>query len=77
MTTVKTLIEQLQRLDPTEPVLFQYLVSDMVGHSKADFANIVDYLDDNPNFGEDSVELFIGWITEAADVLEEAEDEEE
>lgn len=71
MTTVNTLIKQLQLLDPEEPILFQYLTTEFVGYGTEDFSNIVDYLDDNSQFADDSVEVFRSWITEAASVLEE------
>ena len=78
MATVGQLIDQLQRnhkLD--EPIVFQYMVSDYTSYAAEDFAEITNYLMNNDQFGQDSAELFIGWMSEAFDIIVELEEEEE
>lgn len=72
MATVRSLIEQLQKLDPDDTILFQYLTSEFLdGYHEHEFAEIVEYLDDNSNFADDSSEMFRAWVTEAWGVLED------
>jgi len=78
MSTVANLIEQLQRnhkLD--EPIVFQYMVQEYTPYLPEEFEDITNYLMANDQFGQDSAELFIGWMSEAASIIEELEKEEE
>ncbi len=78
MSTVANLIEQLQRnhkLD--EPIVFQYMVQEYTPYLPEEFEDITNYLMANDQFGQDSAELFIGWMSEAASIIEELEEEEE
>ena len=78
MATVANLIEQLQRnhkLD--EPIVFQYMVQEYTPYLPEEFEDITNYLMANDQFGQDSAELFIGWMSEAASIIEELEEEEE
>lgn len=78
MTTVKQLIEQLQKYhNPEDAIAFQYMVSEYTSYSEEEFAPIASYLMDNESFGEESTEFFTAWITEANDVLTEEEEEED
>jgi hypothetical protein len=78
MATVASLIDQLQRHHkPDEPIIFQYMVSDYTSYAPEDFAEITNYLMGNDQFGQDSAELFIGWMSEAFDIIVELEEEEE
>jgi hypothetical protein len=78
MATVAELIDQLQRnhkLD--EPIVFQYMVQEYTPYLPEEFEDITNYLMANDQFGQDSAELFIGWMSEAASIIEELEEEEE
>ena len=78
MSTVAQLIDQLQRnhkLD--EPIVFQYMVQEYTPYLPEEFEDITNYLMANDQFGQDSAELFIGWMSEAASIIEELEKEEE
>jgi len=78
MATVANLIEQLQRnhkLD--EPIVFQYMVQEYTPYLPEEFEDITNYLMANDQFGQDSAELFIGWMSEARSIIEELEKEEE
>lgn len=78
MSTVANLIDQLQRnhkLD--EPIVFQYMVQEYTPYLPEEFEDITNYLMANDQFGQDSAELFIGWMSEAASIIEELEEEEE
>jgi len=78
MSTVANLIEQLQRnhkLD--EPIVFQYMVQEYTPYLPEEFEDITNYLMANDQFGQDSAELFIGWMSEAASIIEELDEEEE
>ncbi len=78
MATVASLIDQLQRHHkPDEPIIFQYMVSDYTSYAPEDFAEITNYLMNNDQFGQDSAELFLGWMSEAFDIIVELEQEEE
>ena len=77
MSTVAQLIDQLQRHHkPDEPIIFQYMVSDYTSYLPDEFSEITNYLMSNDQFGQDSAELFIGWMSEAASIIEELEEEE-
>jgi hypothetical protein len=77
MATVANLIEQLKAHDPDEPIVFQYMVSNYTSYLPEEFEDITNYLMANDQFGQDSAELFIGWMSEAASIIEELEKEEE
>jgi hypothetical protein len=77
MSTVANLIEQLKAHDPNEPIVFQYMVSNYTSYPPEEFEDITNYLMANDQFGQDSAELFIGWMSEAASIIEELEKEEE
>ena len=71
MTTVKDLIEQLEKLPTDEPIIFQYLIAENLGRGRTHFAKVSEYLMNNGQFGDDATELFISWVREAEDILEE------
>jgi len=75
MTTVKSLIEQLQKYhNPEDAIVFQYMVSEHTSYSEKQFAPIAEYLMNNDSFGEESSEFFNAWLTEANDVLLEEQE---
>lgn len=77
MATVRSLIEQLEKLNPDDEILFQYLTSEFLdGYHEHEFQEIVEYLDDNSNFADDSSEMFRAWVTEAWNVLEDEREQE-
>jgi hypothetical protein len=53
------------------------MVSDYTSYAPEDFAEITNYLMGNDQFGQDSAELFQGWMSEAFDIIVELEEEEE
>ena len=63
--------------DPTQAIVFQFLTAEYAGLEEEDFVEVADYLMDNESFGEETSEMFRGWITEAQDVLATAEEQEE
>lgn len=76
MSTVAELIDQLQRHHkPDDPIIFQYMVSNYTSYAPEDFAEITDYLMGNDQFGQDSAELFIAWMSEAASIIEELKED--
>lgn len=78
MATVKSLIEQLEKLDPEDTILFQYLTSEFLdGYHEHEFAELVEYLDDNSTFADDSSSMFRSWLQEAEGVLEEERERED
>jgi hypothetical protein len=78
MATVKSLIEQLQLLDPEDTILFQYLTSEFAdGYHEHEFAELVEYLDDNSSFADDSASMFYSWLQEAESVIEEERERED
>jgi hypothetical protein len=78
MATVQDLIKMLQKeYDPTQAIVFQYFTAEHAGLEEEEFVEVADYLMDNDSFGEETSEMFSGWITEAQDVLATVEDEEE
>jgi hypothetical protein len=77
MTTVKNLINQLKsHHDLDEPIVFQYFVAEHTDLDEKEFGEVADYLMGNDNFAEDATDLFRGWITEASDIVNEEEKEE-
>jgi hypothetical protein len=78
MATVQDLIKMLQtEYDPTQAIVFQYFTAEHAKMDEEDFVEVADYLMDNESFGEETSEMFSGWITEAKDVLATAEEDEE
>lgn len=74
-TTVKDLIQMLQEEHSAdEPIIFQYVVADHTDLDQETFGEIAEYLMDNDQFGEDTSDLFRGWLVEAKDILEDLED---
>lgn len=73
MAQVKDLIEQLQKLDPEDAILFQYMTSEFLDMHEYMFADVVEYLDDNSDFADESAKMFKGWINEAEYELEKEE----
>jgi hypothetical protein len=76
MPTVASLIEQLQTLNPDEPIVYQYMLAEHTGDVQPEFAKISEYLAENTAFAESVVEFFRNWIDEAADVLFAVEEDE-
>jgi hypothetical protein len=78
MAQVQDLIKMLQKeYDPTQAIVFQYFTAEHAGLEEEEFVEVADYLMDNESFGEETSEMFSGWITEAQDVLATEEEEEE
>lgn len=76
MAQVQDLIKMLQKeYDPTQAIVFQYFTAEHAGLEEEHFVEVADYLMDNDSFGEESSEMFSGWITEAQDVLATEEEE--
>lgn len=78
MSTVASLIDQLQRNHkPEDSIVFQYMVADFTSYLPEEFDEISSYLMNNDSFGEESSEFFIGWMSEAASIIEDEEEEED
>jgi hypothetical protein len=78
MATVQDLIKMLQtEYDPTQAIVFQYFTAEHAKMEEEEFVEVADYLMDNESFGEETSEMFSGWITEAQDVLATEEDDED
>lgn len=77
MAKIKDLIHQLQLLDPEDSILFQYMTSEFLDMHEYQFADVVEYLDDNSTFADDSADVLKAWINEAVDVLDEVARQEE
>ncbi len=77
MATVASLIEQLKTHDPEEAIVFQYMIAEWTSYAPEDFAEVSNYLMNNDQFGQDSTELFQGWMSEAFDIIVGLEEEEE
>lgn len=71
MATIRSLIELLQNEEGglDQPVIFQYFTAEMADRSVEEFGEIADYLMDNNQFGQDTSDVFISWITEADDIM--------
>ncbi len=78
MATVRTLIEQLRELkDLDQPIVYQFVLADHTDLDTEQFDQVADYLMDNDQFGEESSELFSSWISEAMDVILDAQEQDE
>jgi hypothetical protein len=53
------------------------MVQEYTPYLPEEFEDITNYLMANDQFGQDSAELFIGWMSEARSIIEELEKEEE
>lgn len=77
MATVASLIEQLKtNHNPDEPIVFQYMVQEYTSYLPDEFEEISNYLMNNDSFGEESAEFFTGWMSEAAAIIEEEQEED-
>lgn len=71
--SVGDLVAELQKLEPTEPVLFYFRLANNFDGDRERFGKIVKYLTENEQFRADVSELFYAWITEADDIIWEIE----
>jgi hypothetical protein len=71
MPTVGELIKQLQKRDPDEPIVYQYLLCEPTDISIDDFEQASEYLADSGAFGEYTSEILNDYIIEALSDLEQ------
>lgn len=67
-TTVKDLIEQLSTIDPTTPIVFQYLLPEHTEFSTNDFSNRVEALD-STDFADDMSFQMNNWLDDMSDLI--------
>lgn len=71
MPTVAQLITQLQKHNPDEPIVYQYLLCEHTNYSIDDFEQASEYLADSGAFGEHTAEVLTDYIMEALSDLEQ------
>lgn len=71
---IDKLINYLEKFDKDEQVIVQIFTSDATLYEPEQFDKIANYLDYNEQFGEDTTELFLSWMSEANSIINELED---
>ena len=68
---VSKLMSLLSRLDPDEPIVFQFLLQEHTNFTPEEFDRIADYLEDSDSFGDETARMLKDWCFEALDCLEQ------